>query len=347
VRAVSIPLIVLVAPALCALAADIAVRRDGPAFRVSGAPEGARVVVFAGAGDVPPVLGSMVAEGGDIVFRPRFEISPTVDCRVVVNGRAFPIPATKAAAVSSTSVEMVYPTTNQIPANQLKFYIHFSAPMRSGNAWDHLRLLDDAGQPVELAFLEIDQELWDRDGRRLTVLFDPGRIKRGVLPRDQVGAALVEGRRYTLVAGKGWPDMQGAPLTGEFRKTFRVVAEDRTAIEPAKWKIQAPENGTRNALVVRFGEPLDAALALRLISIPGVEGVATLRQEERDWFFEPASPWKPGTYEIAVDTALEDLAGNKVGRPFDVDTFERITTRSGRGIVKVPFRVEAVRPLDH
>ena len=34
-------------------------------------------------------------------------------------------------------------------------------------------------------------------------------------------------------------------------------------------------------------------------------------------------------------TALEDLAGNKVGRPFDVDTFDRITVRSGRGVVRL------------
>ena len=70
--------------------------------------------------------------------------------------------------------------------------------MLRGEAWEHLQLLDSNGKVIDLAFLEIDQELWDRDQRRLTVLFDPGRIKRGVLPRDEIGAALEAGKSYTL-----------------------------------------------------------------------------------------------------------------------------------------------------
>ena len=48
-----------------------------------------------------------------------------------------------------------------LPANELKLYIYFSAPMSRGEAWKHIHLLDDAGKPVPLAFLELDQELWD------------------------------------------------------------------------------------------------------------------------------------------------------------------------------------------
>ncbi len=33
------------------------------------------------------------------------------------------------------------------------------------------------------------------------------------------------------------------------------------------------------------------------------------------------------TTNLVVDTAIEDLAGNHVGQPFDIDTFEHITER--------------------
>ena len=206
--------------------------------------------------------------------------------------------------------------------------------MLRGEAWEHLRLLDANGKVIELAFLEIDQELWDRDQRRLTVLFDPGRIKRGVLPRDEIGAALEEGKSYTLVASANWRDDRRVPLKQEFRRTFKVAPEDRIAIDPEKWRIAAPKAGTRDPLVIDFGESLDAALALRLIKV-NVSGEAQLGPAERQWRYVPDQPWPPSVIDIAIDTALEDLAGNKVGRPFDVDTFDAITVRSGRGVVRL------------
>jgi hypothetical protein len=292
------------------------------------------VNLYVGDGDVPPVLGSFVKDGADVVFRPRFEVPKNVASRVVVNGRTFLFPAEKQVQEKTTFVERVHPTGDEIPANQLKFYVQFSAPMHPGDAWENLQLLDGNGKVIDLAFLEIDQELWDRDGRRLTVLFDPGRIKRGVLPRDEVGAALETGKSYTLVARANWRDAHRIPLKQEFRKTFKVVAEDRTAIDPAKWKISTPTAGSREPLAIGFGESLDSALALRLITID-VPGQAQLGPGEREWRYVPDQPWRPAAFDIVIDTALEDLAGNKVGRPFDVDTFDRITVRSGRGLVRL------------
>ena len=34
----------------------------------------------------------------------------------------------------------------------------------------------------------------------------------------------------------------------------------------------------------------------------------------------------PGNgYRLIVDNALEDLAGNKIGQPFDIDVFDKVT----------------------
>lgn len=324
--------------ALCALTAQPAVRREGPFFRISGTASEAEIAVYVGDGDVPPVLGTFTKDGADLLFRPRYELEKTVAARVVVQGREFRFPAEAEALPRTTVVDAVYPSGPAIPANQLKFYLHFSAPMHPGEAWENLKLLDSKGKVVELAFIEIDQELWDREARRLTVLFDPGRIKRGVLPREEVGAALEPGATYTLVAGAAWRDARRVPLRAEFRHSFKVVPEDRTPIDPNKWRIQAPAAGTREPLVIDFGEPLDAALALRLITLPAVPGQPALADAERQWRYTPEAPWPATPQTIDIDTALEDLAGNKVGRPFDVDTFERVTVRTNRGHVSLRFQ---------
>jgi hypothetical protein len=143
--------------------------------------------VYVGEGDVPPLLGDYTVEHGTLKFRPRYPLSPGVRVRgsfklrgKQVASAEFLIP--KVDVTPSTQVLQVYPTSSLIPENQLKFYLVFSAPMSRGEAWRHMKLLDESGHPVDLPFLELDQETWDAEGRRLTVLFDPGRIKRGVLP---------------------------------------------------------------------------------------------------------------------------------------------------------------------
>ena len=66
--------------------------------------------------------------------------------------------------------------------------------MSRGHIYDHIRLLDAQGAPVELPFLEIDEELWNAEMTRLTLFIDPGRIKRGVKPLEEIGPSLVAGQ---------------------------------------------------------------------------------------------------------------------------------------------------------
>src|SRR5206468_7419721 len=109
----------------------------------------------------------------------------------------------------------------------LKLYIYFSTPMRKGESWRHIRLLREDGTPEPYPFLELDQELWDRDQLRFTVLFDPGRIKRGLASLAEARPALVEGRRYTLAIDRQWLDGRGEPLEEEFSKPSPLVAAGR------------------------------------------------------------------------------------------------------------------------
>lgn len=69
-----------------------------------------------------------------------------------------------------------------------------------------------------------------------------------------------------------------------------------------------------------------------------MHGRATLGAEERQWRFIPEQPCSEVAV-LKVDTALDDLAGNKVGRPFEVDLFDHATRRVEREVLSVPVRV--------
>lgn len=329
-------------------------RFEAPLFRVSGwTPERQPddwtrlFAIYAGEGDLPPMLGSYRVAGGGVIFEPRFPLRAGVRYRAVFRGvtpeitAVFELPATHHAP--STSVEHVYPSADLLPGNQLKFYLCFSAPMQRGEAWRRVHLYDAAGKQVELPFLELQQELWDADYRRLTVLFDPGRIKRGLLPLQEAGPAIEEGKRYTLEIDAAWRDAAGVTMAEGFRKSFGVTAADRTPPDPAQWRVGAPPASTTAPLTLDFPKPMDYALLLHLIEIADgagrlVGGEVTVERNETRWTFTPREPWKAGDYQVLIDTALEDLAGNRIGRPFDVDTFERVE-RPERKQVRLSFRV--------
>ena len=86
-----------------------------------------------------------------------------------------------------------------------------------------------------------------------------------------------------------------------------------------------PGAGSRDPLEVRFPEPLDRALLDRLIWVKIQPRRKSCRARSRwvaaetRWRFTPASPWRRGDYRLVVGTELEDLAGNSVAQPFEVD----------------------------
>jgi hypothetical protein len=70
-----------------------------------------------------------------------------------------------------------------------------------------------------------------------------------------------------------------------------------------------------------------------------VAGTVSVARQETQWRFTPREPWKPGDYQLVVDTGIEDLAGNHVGQPFDIDVFEHVTEHITTNSVSLPFSV--------
>jgi hypothetical protein len=311
--------------------------------------------------DLPAMAGSYAVKDSVLRFTPRYSLRPGTGYRAVLHPNAIANPEgsqnraakiisrevsiPEEAAGDATAVTHVYPTAAVLPENQLRFYIHFSAPMGRGDAYAQVRLLDGRGEPVDLAFLEIGEELWDARHQRLTLLIDPGRIKRGLRPREETGPVLEAGREYTLAIDRNWRDAKGHPLKAAFTKRFRAGPPVETAIDPALWKITPPAAGSNEPLTVRFPRPLDHALIERTITVAvpdgaPVTGRGTAVDEERRWEFRAEKRWKSGKYVIVVDTTLEDISGNRVGRPFDVDLENEIDRPVEAEIVKIAFEVK-------
>jgi hypothetical protein len=217
--------------------------------------------------------------------------------------------------------------------------------MARGFGYDRISLFDESGARVNVPFLELGEELWDPTGRRFTLFFDPGRIKRGLLSQQELGIALHEGKRYTLVIDKGWRDAESRQLVSDFRKTFTVGPPDRKIIDLKAWTIRRPAAGTRNVLTVVFPEPLDHGLLQRELDITAssgaiIEGGVTVGADEKSWIFTPDLAWKKGSYTIRVGTVLADLAGNMIDRPFEIDVFERVDQNLNRSTRTLEFKID-------
>jgi hypothetical protein len=315
------------------------------------------LVVFAGEDEaMPPMLGTYRIEGNVLRFTPQFPPEPGVTYRAIFRPANLPGAKAKTAPVTAlfqaptrtatptTVVSHVYPSIDVVPENLLKFYLHFSAPMSRGRSYEYIRLLDSNGKQVELPFLELDEELWDQTQTRLTLLIDPGRIKRGVLPLEEIGPSLEAGKSYMLAISRAWQDGNGNPLKEDFQKHFRVGPADRTPPDPAHWRLEVPKAGTRTPLTVTFPEPMDQALTQRVFSVvtdsgAGIAGQVALTEQEGRWEFTPVEPWQAGGYHIAIQTTLEDLAGNNIGKPFEVDLFEGVKRHIETQSLKLPFTV--------
>ncbi len=339
--------------------ANIAIQFDGGAFRVTSwqgtipATEPAEgwssiFAVYTSARNVQPMSGTYELTDQALTFHPRFPISAGVRYHAVVQASGTHIEADfngpPKATNPITRVARIYPSTDILPSNALRLYIYFSAPMSRGEAWPHIHLIDtDTNRPVDIPFLELDQELWDQNNQRLTVLFDPGRIKRGLVPTTTIGPAVVEGKRYKIVIDKEWHDARGVNLVEGFEKPFRGGPSDRVIPDPGKWRITAPKSGTTEPLEIVFPKPMDYVLLQRMIGIfdtrGEISGKIAVDRNETEWRFTPHDPWKPGSYRITADNTLEDISGNHLDRPFDVDVFETVTKHITSTTTSIPFAV--------
>ena len=279
---------------------------------------------------VPPVAGSFTSTGAVVRFTPRFPFADGMNYSLVVDtaGRGPEVWSIVRASQSSASdaeVLAIYPTAAELPVNLLRIYVHFSAPMSEGRAARAIRVCRaDTGEDLHDVFLPPEPELWDPERRRLTMLLDPGRIKRGLVPNLEAGYPLVEGVAVKVLVDAEFRDAGDRPLQAGVERRYSIGAPLRSRIDMDKWRLTAPQAGSRTALVAEFGRPLDHGLlqhCLRVCDETGtaVPGDTEVGEEERSWRFTPSLPWREGDYRLVVEPRLEDVAGNSPIRVFDRD----------------------------
>ena len=277
--------------------------------------------VFVGSGDGccegrQAVAGRYLREGDQLAFTPAFGFvtAQTYVLRTAAGEVVeFEIPS-DAPPVAAIVTE-TFPSGEALPENTLRFYIHFSVPMAPHVALDHIRLLDADGAIDDAAFMRFGQELWNEDRTRLTVLIDPGRIKRDVATNLDLGPALLEGQTYTLAVAGGWPSADGHSVLPPFFREFTVSAALRERPDVRLWEATPACTGTREPLTLSFDRPFDRHLlgtSIHVVTSDGqpVAGTIEVGASEHSWHFTPTEPWPDTAVQVVADTALEDVAGN-------------------------------------
>ena len=308
--------------------------------------------------ELPPVLGSYTIDDDRVLrFNPMFPFDPGRPYAVRFDPTR--LPGRESAAIDpivavmalpkpevepTTVVDRVFPSGDRLPENQLKLYLHFSAPMSNVDGLEYLSLRDARGRAVEEVFLPLGTEFWDRDHLRYTVFFDPGRVKQGLELNERLGRPLREGETYTLVVDPTWPDAEGNPLQAPYEKRFTVGPADTTPLDTATWRLRVPASGSTQRLVVSMPEPLDHALMRRAIGVEDeagrrVNGEVEIGNWETRWTLTPSQPWAAGAYSLVASSILEDLAGNTIGKRFEIDVFEQVEETTTGAQFRIPFDI--------
>ena len=228
--------------------------------------------------------------------------------------------------------KIIFLPGGSVPANHLKFYLHFPEPMERGGVFEHFKLIEVDQQGKEIGevpepFREV--ELWDETFSRLTVWLHPGRQKPGVNLNLELGPVLEPGRFYEFRVSEKWRTESGKHFNREAKFRFSTHPPDKIQPRPKDWKLTVLEK----TLKIRTGDLLDPVSARKSIRVKdktgkevAIESMKLLGQPVKDLetpietlIEVEFSRWKPGEYLLVVDPALEDLAGNSVARPFNVD----------------------------
>jgi len=211
----------------------------------------------------------------------------------------------------------IFPSSDVIPENTLRFYIYFSTPMKREVALHHIHLIDENGEEDTHAFMKFKHELWSPDGKRLTLLFDPGRIKRYVATNLESGPALTEGKRYQLIIDANWKTSSGKKMKQNHIKYFTAGKAFRTLPNPNEWEIFTPKFNSLGELIIHFDRIYDQALLTKFIEVRDqndnrIKGEMFLEDNEKVWIFRPYQPWNSAIINLVVNAKLEDIAGNNL-----------------------------------
>jgi hypothetical protein len=286
--------------------------------------KGALKVTLSGAEKKQGIFGDLATEGNAMVFHPLIPLSPGLSYDIwqddkLVGTVKVPLNTGKAPQLLS-----IYPQQDTVPENLLKFYFHFSKPMRTGEVLRHVFILDHNRDTLHNVFLNLQPELWDTTGTVLTLWLDPGRIKRDLVLNRELGNPLKKAQTYQLIISADWKDNRGLALGKPYTKQFTAGDRDGEIPNINNWQLTIPKAGTDEPLIIKLNEPLDHYLLIENIAVLDNKGKMLYsqnitRDKDKVLKLTPLPKWQPGKYYLQVKANLEDLAGNNLNRVFDRD----------------------------
>lgn len=271
------------------------------------------------------MLGKYEPDNYRILFKPLIELSPGATYHIIFKGNIISeLTIPEREFISKTTLDAIFPESDSLPENLLKIYLKFSKPMRQGVSEKYLSILNSKGDTLHNVFLNLNTELWDEEGKQLTIWLNPGRVKRGLQPNENEGNPLKSGNSYTFSVSGEWTDIKGNKLAKSYSKGFITGPKDIISPDISLWTINSPVAGSRQALKIDFNESLDHSLipnTLKIIRRDGelIKGKILIKKEEKSFSFYPNKLWASGNYYLKTDSRLEDLAGNNLNRLFDRD----------------------------
>lgn len=210
------------------------------------------------------------------------------------------------AGQPTPQVVLIQPSDAEVPANLLRLSVVFEAPVE-GEVLSRIALVHADGRTVREPFLP--QELWSPDGKILTLLLHPGRVKTGLAAREQWGPILSEGDDIVLT-------FDGRPI-----QHWHIGPVDANGPVVSAWRLSQVSPGSRETLVVTLDAPIDGRDVDYLVVVGAddrlVEGRAQLLKGEATWTFTPGAAWRPGEYRLVIRGTLEDPSGNRLGGHFE------------------------------
>jgi len=218
-------------------------------------------------------------------------------------------------------ITAVFPSSDTLPENLLRMYIHFSKSMKTIGNLEKIKLLDKNGAEVVGAIFNNVYELWDKEQKQLTLIFDPARVKTGLKTNENMGRALQLGEQYQLVIGQ-LEDVEGTQIKEAFIKSFYVSKEDRLSPNTKQWIVEIPKSNSQLPLIIYFPEMLDRLSLLQRLQLTDknnqpLNGQIEIIKQKTGWRFVPTEKWSSGDYNLYIHARLEDPAGNNLNGLFD------------------------------
>lgn len=240
------------------------------------------------------------------------------------------------SASSAAASPAIYPSGTTVPENLLRVELRFPQALRRPLRPEDVRLLDSAGRQIADAFLDLP--LPSADGKRVTLLLHPGRVKTGVGPNVRVGRAFESGATVRL-------EVVDPGSARRVSRSWQVTAFEAGGPAPSRWTLEIPQAGSRVPLIAHLNHAISST-AESLIAIRGpdgrrVSGVAALADGETTWRFRPAQRWGVGSFDLMIHPDLEDLGGNRACARFEQPPSTPVNCEEG---TTTPFRIRLSAP---